>query len=178
VAGGQALGDNVIDSKIVQLQPFIQLLAGLSQMPSSFSATMVVQFSAGAQLTLKFGPITIQLSAGVQITGQQGQGVQPSLAFQAMVGPSNPAPGTGAQSFGPRNNWASARRRRCPPLARCRRSSPLAACLIPGRPAHLDAVLGAHRRTRPRRRGAEFDVRSRDPQIGITAQFQAAYAPA
>ncbi len=106
VGGGQALGSSMIDSKVVQLQPFTQLLAGLSQMPGSFSATMVVQFSAGLQLTLKFGPITIQLSAGFQVTAQQGQGAQPAAAFAATIGPSNPAPGTGSQTFGPRNNWS------------------------------------------------------------------------
>lgn len=105
VAGGQALGDNMIDSKIVQLQPFVQLLAGLSQMPGDFSATMVVQFSMGVQLTLKFGPITIQLSAGLQVTGQQGQGVQPGFALGATIGPTNPDP-SGTQTFGPRNNWS------------------------------------------------------------------------
>jgi hypothetical protein len=105
VAGGQALSDNMIDSKIVQLQAFTQLLGGLSQMPGNFSASMVVQWSAGLQLTLKFGPITIQLSAGFQVTAQQGQGSQPAFAFSAMAGPTQPAPGTGAQSFGPRNNW-------------------------------------------------------------------------
>lgn len=105
VAGGQALSQSMIDSKIVQLQAFTQLLAGLSQMPGSFSATMVVQWSAGLQLTLKFGPITIQLSAGFQVTAQQGQGSQPAFAFAATAGPTQPAPGTGAQSFGPRNNW-------------------------------------------------------------------------
>jgi hypothetical protein len=105
VAGGQALSQSMIDSKIVQLQAFTQLLGGLSQMPGNFSATMVVQWSAGLQLTLKFGPITIQVSAGFQVTAQQGQGSQSAFAFSATAGPTNPAPGTGAQRFGPRNNW-------------------------------------------------------------------------
>ena len=104
-AGGQALTKNMIDSEVVKLQAFTQLLAGLSQMPGSLSASMTVQWSGGMQLTLVFGPVTIQLSAGVQVTGQQGQSTQGALAFQAMAGPTNPAPGTGSQEFGPRNNW-------------------------------------------------------------------------
>jgi hypothetical protein len=105
VAGGQALSPSMIDSKIVQLQMFTQLLGGLSQMPGNFSATMTVQWSAGLQLTLKFGPITVQLAAGLQVTAQQGQATQPAMAFSATVGPTNPAPGTGTQSFGPSNKW-------------------------------------------------------------------------
>jgi hypothetical protein len=105
MVGGQIQGDSPIDSKIMQLQPFVQLMAGLAQMPGNLSVSMVVQVSAGAQLTLKFGPITIQVAAGLQLTAQQGQGTLPSLALQAMIGPTAPDPGSGARSFGPHGNW-------------------------------------------------------------------------
>ncbi|HEY0785664.1 MAG TPA: DUF4157 domain-containing protein [Acidobacteriaceae bacterium] len=103
-AGAQGLTPNLLDSKILQLQPFMQLLAGFSQAPGTLSATMTVQFSVGAQLTVKFGPVTLQISAGFQVTAQPGQPSQYGLTGSAMLGPSSPGP-NGIQTFGPRNSY-------------------------------------------------------------------------
>jgi hypothetical protein len=103
VAGGQALGRSFIDSQIIQLQPFMQLVAGLSQMPGSFQASMTVQYSAGLQLTFKFSWITIQVSAAFQVTAQQGQDTQGAATLSATAGPTQPERGTGTQHIG--DNW-------------------------------------------------------------------------
>ena len=103
-AGGQILTQNLVESRIVQLQIFHQLLLGLSQIPGGFSASMVVQYSVGAQLTLRFGPITIQASVGVQATAQTGQDPQAAPAASIMAGPSSPTAGSGSQPFG--NGWS------------------------------------------------------------------------
>jgi hypothetical protein len=100
MGGGQGLGSSWIDSKIIQLQPFTQLLAGLTRLPGNFSAVFTVQYAVGAQLTLKFSLVTIQASAGVQVTYQGGQ-TQPAATGQVMVGPTTPGP-LGLQEKG---NW-------------------------------------------------------------------------
>jgi hypothetical protein len=105
VAGGQVLTPNLLQSSIVQLQPFAQLLAGLAQIPGSYQASMTVQASVGLQLTLTFGPIAIQITGGVQLTAQSNQPAQTAWALSAMAGPAHPQAGTGTQSFGG-NNWS------------------------------------------------------------------------
>ncbi len=104
LAGGQGLGASIFDSKIIQLQPFVQLLAGLSQMPGTFSASMTIQITSGAQLTLKFGPVTIQVTAGFQTTAVSGQGATTAAAFSIGAGPTTPD-ASGTQSFGGNKNW-------------------------------------------------------------------------
>ena len=100
MGGAQGLGSSWIDSKIIQLQPFTQLLAGLTRLPGNFSAVFTVQYAVGAQLTLKFSLVTIQASAGVQVTYQGGQ-TQPAAFGQVMIGPTTPGP-LGVQE---RGNW-------------------------------------------------------------------------
>jgi hypothetical protein len=97
VAGGQALTPNLIQSSIVQLQPFAQLLAGLAQVPGNYQVSMTVQASVGVQLTLVFGAITIQIAGGIQATATTGQPTQAAWALSAMAGPSHPQGGTNAQ---------------------------------------------------------------------------------
>ena len=97
VAGGQALTPNLIQSSIVQLQPFAQLLAGLAQVPGNYQVSMTVQASVGVQLTLVFSAITIQIAGGIQATATTGQPTQAAWALSAMAGPSHPQGGTNAQ---------------------------------------------------------------------------------
>jgi hypothetical protein len=82
---------------LVSGQLFAQILAGLT-MSSPASGTFTVQAAAGAQLTLKWGPITLQLQAGPQVAWDPVNGWQRQFATSPAIGPTvSPPPDT----FGP-----------------------------------------------------------------------------
>ena len=78
-------------------QLFAQILAGLT-MSSPGSGTLTVQAAAGAQLTLKWGPITVQVQAGPQIAWDPVNGRQGQLATSPAIGPTVSPP---SDTFGP-----------------------------------------------------------------------------
>jgi hypothetical protein len=82
---------------LISGQLFVQIMAGLT-MSSPASGTFTVQAAVGAQLTMKWGPITIQLQAGPQAAWDPVNGWQGQFATSPAVGPTTSAD---AATFGP-----------------------------------------------------------------------------
>ncbi|MBA3942924.1 MAG: hypothetical protein H0X37_00005, partial [Herpetosiphonaceae bacterium] len=74
VVGAQATGDLDIVKDVLKLSGFLQILAGVAWTGSPASGSFtVVQPSAGAQLTLTWGPVQLAIQAAVSATKVAGQ---------------------------------------------------------------------------------------------------------
>jgi hypothetical protein len=82
---------------LISGQLFVQIMAGVT-MNSPASGTFSVQAAAGAQLTMKWGPITVQLQAGPQAAWDPVGGWQGQFAVSPAAGPTDPS---SAATFGP-----------------------------------------------------------------------------
>ncbi|MFL5862269.1 MAG: hypothetical protein ACJ780_16055 [Solirubrobacteraceae bacterium] len=82
---------------LISGQLFVQIMAGLT-MSSPASGTFTVQAAVGAQLTLKWGPITMQVQAGPQAAWDPVNGWQGQFAASPAAGPTD---ATSAATFGP-----------------------------------------------------------------------------
>lgn len=82
---------------LISGQLFVQIMAGLT-MSSPASGTFTVQAAVGAQLTMKWGPITMQLQAGPQAAWDPVNGWQGQFATSPAAGPSD---ASSAATFGP-----------------------------------------------------------------------------
>lgn len=83
---------------LVSAQAFLQVLAGVSYAGPS-SGTFAVQAAAGVQLTIRWGPITVQLQGGPQVAWDPVNGWQGQFTASPAAGPRHttddvPAPGT------------------------------------------------------------------------------------
>lgn len=76
----------------ISASAFLQLLAGLTSGQSAMGA-FTVQAAAGAQVTIKWGPITASVQAGPQITWSPGQDPTVDITAQPAAGPSANVPG-------------------------------------------------------------------------------------
>jgi hypothetical protein len=77
---------------MVSAQAFLQVLAGVT-VDGSASGTFTIQAAAGLQVTIKWGPITVQLQAGPQLAWDPTNGWQHQFSVSPAGGPSSPIPG-------------------------------------------------------------------------------------
>jgi hypothetical protein len=82
---------------LISGQLFVQIMAGLT-MSSPASGTFTVQAAVGAQLTMKWGPITLQVQAGPQAAWDPVNGWQGQFATSPAGGPTD---SSSAATFGP-----------------------------------------------------------------------------
>ena len=82
---------------LISGQLFVQIMAGLT-MSSPASGTFTVQAAVGAQLTMKWGPITLQVQAGPQAAWDPVNGWQGQFATSPAGGPTD---ASSAATFGP-----------------------------------------------------------------------------
>jgi hypothetical protein len=82
---------------LISGQLFVQIMAGLT-MSSPASGTFTVQAAVGAQITMKWGPITLQVQAGPQAAWDPVNGWQGQFATSPAAGPTDAG---SAATFGP-----------------------------------------------------------------------------